>query len=107
MSKRHFLGVIGNVRRNSTTLISTNLSGLRLITSQYLKLVDRTDSLKSFLVVFPRYVELPMLEKHVIRFIGNKIRNPTTPISTNMLGLRVIPSQFLKIVDWTDCHKLF
>ena len=53
MSERRVLGVVGNVRGNSTHLIPTNMSGLRLILSKLSKLVDRTDGHKSFFGVFP------------------------------------------------------
>ena len=66
MSKRRVLGVIGNVRGNPKNLIFTNLLGLRLFPSQFLKLVDRTNCRKSFFDVFSQYLDLPMWEQRVL-----------------------------------------
>ena len=66
MLERHVVRVVGNVRRNPTNLISTNMSGLWLFPSQFLNLVDRNDCRKLFYGVFLRYLELPLLERHVL-----------------------------------------
>ena len=92
MSKRHILGVISNIRGNPTNSISTNMSRLRIFSSQFLKLVDRTDCHKPFYGVFPQYLELPMSERHVFGVIGNVRGNPTNLISTNVSGLKFVPS---------------
>ena len=80
---------------------------LQLLPSQFSNSVVRTDCRKSFFGVFPRYIELPMLERRVLDVIGNVIRNPTNLISTNVLGLRLFPSQFSNSVDQNDCRKSF
>ena len=107
MSERHILGVIGNVRRNPMNLISTNVSGLKLFSSQYSKLADQTDCRKSFFGVFPQYLELPMSERCVLGVIGNIRGNPMNLISTNVSKLRLFLSQFSKLVDRIDCRKSF
>ena len=107
MSERYVLIFFENFIHNPTTHISTNLLGLRLILSQFSKLVYHTDCCKSFLSVFPRYLELPMSERLVLGVLGKFIQNPMTHVSTNLSGLRFIPSQFLKLVYRTDCRKSF
>ena len=106
MLERLVLVVFKNIRWNPTTLNSTSLSRLWLILSQFSKLMDQTNYRKLFYDVFPRYLELIMLEHHVLGVVENFIRNPTTLISTSLSQLWLIPSKILKLVDWTDCHKL-
>ena len=50
-------------------LISTNMSVLRLFSSQFLKLVDRTYCRNAFFDVFPRYLELSMSEYRVLKLL--------------------------------------
>ena len=84
-SERSVLRVVGTVRGNLMNLISTNVLGFRLFLSQFLKLVDRTDYRKSFLGVFPLYIELQMSERRVLGVVRNVRGNPTNLCSTTVL----------------------
>lgn len=104
MSERHVLGGNENVRGNSMILFSMNLSLLRLISSQFLNLVDQTDCRKSFYGVFLQYRELPTLDRHVLG-VFEKFRGiPMNRFSMNVSLLRLIPSQFSNLVDRIDCR---
>ena len=94
MSEQCALGFVGSVRRNLTNLICTNVLGLRLFPSQFSNSVDRGDCRKSFYGVFLRYLELSMSERRVLGVIGTVRGNLMNLIYTNMLGLRLVPSQF-------------
>ena len=100
-----YLGVTRNVRGNLTTLISTNLSQLRPIPSQFAKSMNQTDCRKSFFDIFPRYLELLMSKGRVLCVVWNIKENFTTLISTNLSWLRLIPSHLSKLVDRTDFQK--
>ena len=67
--------------------------------------MDLIDYQMSFLGVFLRYLELSMSEWHVLRLFLNIRRNRPSPISTNVLGLRLIWSHFSKLVDHTIYRK--
>ena len=95
-------GIVWNVRWNSTNLISTTLSGLRLFLSQFSNLVDQTNYRKRFFVVFSLYLELPMSERCVLGVFGNIRGNITNLISTNVSILKLFLGQFSKLVDRTD-----
>ena len=96
MSERRVLGYVGNIIENLMTRISTNLSRLWLILSQFLKLADQTNSRILFFDVFPQYLELLMSEGKVVGVVGSIIGNPMTHISTKMSRLHFILSQFPK-----------
>ena len=68
--------------------------------------MDRTDCLESFFGIFSRYLELPMLELHVLGVVGILRGNSTNLISTNVSGLQLFPSQCSTLVDRTDCCML-
>ena len=106
-SEHRVPGVVGNIRVNITNLCSTNVSRLWLISCQFLKLVDRTNCHKLFLRVFSRYLKLLTSERRVPGVVGNVRGNPTNHCSTNVSRLRLIPCQFSKSVDRTDCRKSF
>ena len=48
-----------------------------------------------------------MLEHYVLGVVGKFRGNPTNFISISLSGLQLFLSQFLKLVDQTDCHKSF
>ena len=69
--------------------------------------MDQTDYRKSFLGVFPWYLELSRSKRCVLGVIGNIRGNPLNLIFTNLSGLKLFLRQFSKLVDQTDCRKLF
>ena len=48
-----------------------------------------------------------MLKRCVLGIFENVRGNPRNLMSTNISGLRLFPSQFSKLVDWTDYCKSF
>ena len=107
MSERRVLGVVGTIRGNLMTIISTNLSRLQLIPSQFSNLVDQTDCRKLFFGIFSRYLELATLERCILGVFKNDRRNPTNICSTNVSQLRLTPCQFSNLVVMTDYRKSF